>query len=356
MLNSGSRGYNELMSRCVPQEFRNIALIYDEILLDSWYKKTEDHRPEFQMFQALQLFARTYHFDHYWQLEMDARFLVNAREYFDSLAEFADHQPQKQSLRRASYRYMSSRYPTYDDFAKAVDAGSLLSTNGFTRPNVAEIPEPYRVAHPQPPTSPPNSAAEHTAASQPVEPTDLILTNTVVPVLEMTEWPYLDYAHGFTLEAEFLPRLQSPVSMVRCSALLLNLIHDAQAAKGLALPSEATAASFAWFHDLKIVHPPIPFFMRDSDPDLEEIERLFNGGPVEEGKKGPALYDPIRHWDLANNGTWHWGGTWPREIMDVFLGIKQIDRDDDLPWILRRDEAGKIWAPGLLLHPVKTNV
>ena len=160
---------------------------------------------------------------------------------------------------------------------------------------------------------------------------------------------------AFSLGADALPRLQSPVSMARCSAVLLNLLHNAQATQGLALPSEATAVSFAWYHDLKISYPPIPFFMRDRYRDVKEMETLFNGGPVEMGGKGATLYDPIRHWDLANDGTWHWGGGWPREIMDVWLGIKDLDRDENLPWILRRDEDGRIWAPSMALHPVKTN-
>ena len=354
-LNKGQKEYDEILNKVVPREFRNMAVLFDETLLESWYEKVEDHRPEFQMYQALQLFANVYQFDYYWQLEMDMRILMNTREYFDKLADFASNESRTQAFQRATYRFMPSLYPTYDDFMKSVNIGHSSSrSNSFTRPEIPEIPEPFGVDRP------PSTAQSFPNGSEPFgwgvsEPADLIITNTLVPVLEMTNWPYKDYVHGFSLGADALPRLQSPVSMARCSAVLLNLIHDAQFSRGLALPSEATSLSYASYHGLKISYPPVPFFMRDPQRDVKEMETLFNGGPVEIGGKGAALYDPIRHWDVANDGTWHWGGAWPREIMDVWLGIKEADIKEDLPWILRRGEDGRIWAPGLMLHPVKTN-
>lgn len=365
----GQQQYEEVIADCVPREFHNMTVLFDEKLLEDWYTLVPDHNAEFQMYQGLQVFANAYHFDYYWQWEMDAKLMVDTREYLDALSNFASQEPRAHAFQRATYRYLPSQYPTYEDFLHAVNNGcqasSPSSCDQFNQPKIPEIPQPATSL------SPPS--ALHPSTDKPFDfslwgvgdPADLILSNTLVPVHNMTGWPYKDYIKGFSAGTA-TPRLQSPVSITRSSRLLLHLIHTAQMDQGLGVPSEATAPSFAWWHGLKISYPPVPFFMKHDRP-VGEMEMLFNGGPVEDSGKGDALYNPIDHWDVANDGNWHWGGVWPREIMNAWLGLAHAgneeegasegnDEEKSLPWILRRDNEGRVWAPALALHPVKTNV
>ena len=360
-MHKGQKQYEEVIADCVPREFHNMTVLFDETLLEDWYPMVPDHGAELQMYQGLQVFANAYHFDYYWQWEMDAKLLVNTREYLDALSDFAYQEPRANAFQRATYRYLPSQYPTYKDFLHAVNNGcetTPSSCDQFIQPEILEIPQPAGSL------LPPSSASAPSSNDEPFDPSlwgvdqpaDLILSNTLVPVHSMTRWPYKDYIKGFSAGTA-TPRLQSPVSITRSSRLLLHLIHTAQMEQGLALPSEATAPSFAWWHGLKLSYPPVPFFMKHDRP-VEEMEMLFNGGPVEDGGKGDALYDPISHWDVANDGNWHWGGTWPREIMDAWLNVEHVGDEGveiSLPWVLRRDDRGRIWAPALALHPVKTN-
>ncbi|KAM4055307.1 biotin synthase-like protein [Hirsutella rhossiliensis] len=91
-------------------------------LLESWYDAVNEHQTLLQVFQPLQLFA-LYHpgFDHYWQVELDQRFLGQAGKYLDVVSAFAWHEPRKQAPERATYPLNVDEYGTYDKFLSRVD-------------------------------------------------------------------------------------------------------------------------------------------------------------------------------------------------------------------------------------------
>ncbi|KEQ64519.1 uncharacterized protein M437DRAFT_64171 [Aureobasidium melanogenum CBS 110374] len=73
-IHSDDAGYASIPEESVPLEFRDVAVLSDITMLDSWYSAIFEHSPFRQMMQPLQLFSRLYpEFDHYWQLEMDSR-------------------------------------------------------------------------------------------------------------------------------------------------------------------------------------------------------------------------------------------------------------------------------------------
>lgn len=107
----------------VPKELHGISVLWDEHLLRSWYPKIEEYKTEYQVFQPMQLFALHYpEFDHFWQLELDMRFLGDAGQYLDSVSNFARNEPRKQALERSTFLHMQHKYGNYADFAAAVDA------------------------------------------------------------------------------------------------------------------------------------------------------------------------------------------------------------------------------------------
>ena len=69
-----SKSYDKALQEMVPAEFRDIAVLFDQELLESWYPRIPEHSAFFQVYQPMQLFSQLFKgFDHYWQLEMDMK-------------------------------------------------------------------------------------------------------------------------------------------------------------------------------------------------------------------------------------------------------------------------------------------
>lgn len=72
--------------------------------------------------QPLQLFAHFYpEYDHYWQFEMDTRFLGHAGDMLRAFDAFGRAQPTKQARERASWAYMPKVHGSYEDFSADIN-------------------------------------------------------------------------------------------------------------------------------------------------------------------------------------------------------------------------------------------
>lgn len=345
--------YQKAIEEIVHPEYQSISVLFDRELLESWYPRIEDHSVFDQVYQPLQLFAHFFpEFDHYWQLEMDIRITGDSRLLLDSLSEFARKEPRKQSVERSSYYYMPQIHGHYDEFTASInqslDGGGIWGPIGI--PDIA-----YPVGLPPPVADPRQDDFEWGVG----EDADLILTNALADVRAAKFWPFQHWIHGFK-QGEETPRFYSPVAMGRYSWQLLNAMHYSQATQGLALPSEASPASFALYHGLKVSFPPLPWFHRpqaDREVSVQELDKLYNGGtPAENAQSnnglsfGQALYNPDGVYELFNGKTWWWVPGYPGNIFKHW-----IDQDTtDMPDMLRESE-GQVWAPLMALHPVKPN-
>lgn len=345
--------YQTAVKELVHPEYQSIAVLFDAEVLQSWYPKVPDHSVFFQVYQPLQLFAQFFpDFDHYWQLEMDIRFTGDARLLLNSMSEFARNEPRKQSVERASYYYMPQVHGSYDDFTASINAS--LSSQGIWGPiSIPDIPNPIG---PVPPSDDPRHDDFQWGVG---DDADLLLTNALANVSAAQYWPFQHWIHNFQ-QAEATPRFYSNVAMGRYSWNLLNAMHHGQTDKGLTLPSEASAVSFALYHGLKISFPPLPWYhhpQADREVTVEELERLYNGGsPIENAASngglshGQALYNPDGVYELFNGKTWWWVPGYPGRVMRHWL--HQDAAAADMPDMLREIE-GRVWAPSMALHPVK---
>jgi hypothetical protein len=353
-----AESYQKAIEDLVHPEYQSIAVLFNKEILESWYPKVSEHSVFFQVYQPLQLFAQFFpDFDHYWQLEMDIRFTGNVRLLLDSMSAFALNEPRKQSVERASYFYMPAIHDSYADFTQAIDAA--LQGGGIWGPlTIPDIPNPIG---PIPPVASPNDDAFSWGVG---EPADLILTNALANVSATGYWPFKGWTQNFEL-GDATPRFYSNVAMGRYSYNLLTAMHHAQAEKGLALPSEASAVSFALYHGLKISFPPLPWFhhpQADREVGVEELDRLYNGGSFVQNAEtnnglshGQALYDPNGVYELFNGKTWWWVPGYPGRIMRSWLkqDVQKVeDPKGEMAGVLRVVD-GEVWAPSLALHPVK---
>lgn len=328
----------------VPKELHGISVLWDEHLLRSWYPKIEEYKTEYQVFQPMQLFALHYpEFDHFWQLELDMRFLGDAGQYLDSVSNFARNEPRKQALERSTFLHMQHKYGNYADFAAAVDAVNNGSSHVWGPLRIADV-------HPIGPVPPVKNPVDDNFEWGVGEDADVIVTSYCANVLApTTPWVYKDWIHGFSAGTE-TPRFFCPPAIMRASRALLLAIHSSQLQDGLRIPSEATLPSFALWHGLKLSYPPQPLYWHQQD-DQETFDGWYRGGAANSSTGlGP---DDLRH-PNGNGLTWWWEGKWPRQIMDTWFGDNASSSQEDTPYLLSVKD-GKVYAPNLAMHPVKTH-
>lgn len=128
----------------IPTEFQNMTILFDQkYFLKAWYPMILEHRPEFQMEQARQLFAQHFpEFDHYWQIELDVRFTGDAGHFLGALEEFARNEPRKQARERASFSFLPEVHGTYRNFRGVVNealGGGSTFWHGVKIPDLEQI-------------------------------------------------------------------------------------------------------------------------------------------------------------------------------------------------------------------------
>ncbi|KAL2258550.1 hypothetical protein VTK26DRAFT_8107 [Humicola hyalothermophila] len=323
----------------VPPEFQSMAILWDERLLKSWYPLIEEHRTMWQVFQPMQLLALHYpEFDHFWQLEMDMRFLGDAGKFLDRLTMVARNEPRKQALERSSFWHMIAETGDYGELSRAVDKANKGGSHAWGPMRVREI----LPIGPEPPVADPRNETFQWGVG---EEADAIVTSYCMNANIPNKWAFRDWIHGFRTGVK-TPRFYCPPAIMRASRPLLLVIHQAQLEDGIQVPSEATLPSFALWHGLKLSFPQHPVFHRDRD-NHSMRGKWWRGGPrASSTGLGPDTSDHPRGMGL----TFWWESDWPRQIFSHWTG--RAKDGSEAPWLLQRID-GKLWAPNIMLHPCK---
>ncbi|KAL2131357.1 hypothetical protein VTI74DRAFT_5192 [Chaetomium olivicolor] len=350
--------YRRAIRELVPPEFQNMTVLFDETLLESWYPKVKSHSPTYQIMQPLQLFGQFYpEFDHYWQLELDVRFTGHAGRFLAAMSNFAREQPRKQAIERSTWFYMPEFHHNYSDLLAAVNA-SLEGKGGLQWGMRIEDFEPLG---PKPPVG---DALDDNFEWGVGDEADFIALLPCANIPYLKDWYWRNWRHGFKAGTKNSGWMCQP-AMGRASRILLRAVHHAQATKGLAIHSEATLSSFALWHGLKLVAPPHPMY-QDPQWPRDKMDELFNGpGAIEAHREqgmvgmanGAAIYRQSPYDYITNSGSFWWNSSFPGRIYDAWLSRGRQDQNNshDVPYVLWRSENGSIYAPNMLLHPVKTN-
>ncbi|KAH7309577.1 hypothetical protein B0I35DRAFT_453285 [Stachybotrys elegans] len=339
----------------IPPELRSITILWDERLVQSWYPELKDHSTRWQVNQPLQLFALHHpEFDHYWQIEMDQRYLGDVGKYLDALSEFSRYEPRKQALERTTYPFSEEVYGTYENLTMEVDRRNEGKSRAWGPVVVPEI-EPIG------PAAPSEHAEDDDFAWGVGEEADVVVTSFCADILE-TSWEYVGYIEGFQ-QGIFTPRWWCPPAIMRGSRTVLLTAHKAQLEHGLSIPGEAILPTFALWHSLKISYPPQPVYMHKHDPAVgldDETSRLESewrhpnrkpwfGDSPDRSRDGTSRADPR---SFADRGlTYWWTSNYPRQVMDIWLN--NDIKTPDMPQMLGL-ENDTIYMPNMVMHPVKT--
>lgn len=348
-IHHSAKNYQAELNRAVPAEFRDMAVLFDVSLQKSWYASIEEFRPLWQIMQPFQLFAHFYpEFDHYWQIEMDTRFMGHTGDMLDSFHKFGRDQPRKQARERSSWSYMPRFHHSYDNFTSTLNA-TLNGTSADWGPVI--IGDEIIPIGPKPPTKDPRDDNFEWGVG---EDADALVASSLQDSQKQEDWGFSFWHYGFT-KYEDLPFWMSAPAQGRASWNLLNAIHHAQSMQDLRVPSEATLPSFALWHGLKLVALPLPIF-QTPERDRREMDFVVNGGPLDRFEDGIAMggakYRGATSGFFTSNCSWDWTSPMPDNLMRYWKeGHK---KDADFPHILLEHE-GEILSPNILLHPRKTN-
>ncbi|KAK4121229.1 hypothetical protein N657DRAFT_699833 [Parathielavia appendiculata] len=357
---SSDENYRRAVEDLVPPEFWGMAVLFDETLLQSWYPEIKTHGATYQIMQPLQLFAHFYpKFDFYWQLELDVRFTGHAGRYLTALSDFAREQPRKQAIERSTWYYMPEFHGGYSDLLAAVNA-SLEGKGGLGWGMRIQDFEPIG---PKPPVEDPLDDNFEWGVG---DEADFIALTPCAYMPSLEHWVWRNWQQGLKAGTK-TPGWMCQPAMGRASRTLLLAVHHAQAVQGLAMHSEATLSSFALWHGLKLVVPPQPIYQDPQWPH-DKMNELFNGpGAIEthrmQGMEGMARGDVIyRQTDYeyitTTSASFWYTSDFPNRIYDAWLGrVGSQDGSSSrgVPYVLWRSGDGKVYAPNMMLHPVKTN-
>ncbi|KAI0964808.1 hypothetical protein F4678DRAFT_486133 [Xylaria arbuscula] len=317
-------GYDEMMRKCVPSEFHDIAFLFNERTLKTWYPAIQEHGAKDQMYQALQLFSHKFpEYDYIWQLEMDLRFTSHVHDALQSATSFARSQSRRNLWERNGRFYIPALHNnSYENMTQAVDAE--IGDRGIWGPVAT------RDFEPQGPHPPSRSKIDWGIG----EEADLI---NFMPIIDPigTGWVYEYDFSGFS-DYQATPRRSSIVSITRSSRRLLQLVHEAQQKRGQWLVSEATLETFALLHGLKAVTVPHPIAF-GGRMKTEDLDTNIHKGPSS-NKAGGELPSMLYTYEGWIAGPWvessYWfAGYGAQRVWETYVKGAQL--------------------PPMLLHPVK---
>ncbi|RMY81263.1 hypothetical protein D0864_08359 [Hortaea werneckii] len=364
---TNTTSYEEALTASVPAEFRNIAVLFHPDLQHSWYEKIDDYRPMFQIMQPLQLFAHFYpEYDHFWQFEMDARFLGHVGKMLRAFDAFSRKQPLKQAPERASWAYMPKVHGSYDHFKAMVDKG-LKGDATIWGPEKVQLIDPIG---PEPPVKDPKQDPFEWGVGQDA---DLLLFGTLNDVRRFesgNDWVFNGYLKG-GLRGEY-PRYMSVPAQARASWDLLESVHVAQHKKGLAIASEATLPSFAMWNGLKVIGLPTPKF-QFPERDIWELNHVQNGGfpsLMKDGfAYGPGKYRGSSFAFFSRPLSFDWWSSLCDPIFERWMKLpygksredrlvhdhpEYVEVPNEMPFFMQEVD-GEVYVPNIMLHPRKSN-
>lgn len=300
--------------------------------------------------QPLQLFAHFHpEFDHFWQFEMDTRFTSHVGSMLQAFHSFSAAQPYKQSRERSSWTYIPEVHGDYQEFCQKVNE----SLNGD-----ATVWGPVRVNEIEPigPVPPVKSATDDDFKWGIDWEADLVLLgqlNVVKRFETKADWVFREYVNGVKEDPE---RFMSVPAQARASYHLLEAAHRMQHEAGIRVPAEATLPSFALWNGLKVVSVPLPKFQFPKR-DVQELAFVLNGGGPREFHdgiaNGPGQYRSSSTAFFTRPMTWDWTSSLNNPVFEHWMQKKDAAGEMP-PFMSARD--GKVYLPGFLMHPRKTNL
>jgi hypothetical protein len=301
----------EAVKANVPQEFRDMAILWNDAMMETFYPKSEyDYKFHPSEWLPVQKFA--YHFpqyDFYWNWELDSRYTGHHYDLFEKLVAFAKAQPRKGLWERNERFYIPSVHGPYDSkFRATVERESGLEAV-WGAPKVEGV-------KPEGPVRPVMDPRDDDYKWGVGEEADYISLAPIFNPVDTT-WPGKNDVWGY-VRPEDIPRRATVGLNSRCSKKLLKTM-DAEIQHGNYLGSEMAPQTVALLHGLKAVFAPIPMFF-DRAWNESSLDKYLNPGP--KGVSGSVAESPFSEGreNRFEGTTWYEMAVVPRRLYYNWMG------------------------------------
>ncbi|KAH6610780.1 hypothetical protein Trco_000800 [Trichoderma cornu-damae] len=365
-----------LLDANVPPEFHGLVTLWSEAQMKLFYpgkfeepignpSKADIHGVYRSAHLPLQVFALQHpEYEHFWNWEMDMRYLGNWYELFDRLGRWADQQPRPLLWERNARYYIPAHHGTWENFTAAVKQYTADSgTPGVFGP--VEFAETKQLRFEQHGGSiiPASCAADHDSPQCGVgEPADLITLNPIFDV-HGSAWVFSNDATGY---GKTPPRRCAIITASRLSRRLLLAMHEEVWRHHHTMFSEMFPPSVAFHHGFKAVYAPHPVFLdRAWDPLGSAADKAFNGGRDHSTSAVGSPFD-LRNEHNHKGTSWYYNSEFAGLLWRRWLGFAQLDgrgRSGHLKdggklqggKAAEEDEesSGRMCLRSFLVHPIK---
>ncbi|KAL6866041.1 hypothetical protein ACO1O0_002141 [Amphichorda felina] len=324
-----------LLDANVPPEFHGIVSLWSEPQMRLYYPgKFGDaiSNPSGQDIHGvyrsghfpLQIFAMQHpEYEHFWNWEMDMRFLGSYYELFDRLGKWADKQPRTMIWERAARYYIPSHHGTWDEFVESTQVDTVRS--GLSTP-FGPLKFPGRKSlrfEAKGHSVMPDNCDLHSDRSQcgVGEPADLITLNPIFDT-EQSGWFFGLDATGY---AATPPRRASIITASRLSRRLLMAMHEEVWRHHHTMFPEMFPASVAFHHGFKGTFAPHPIYLdRAWTPFGSSVDAAFNGGDDHSTSGKGSPFD-INNEHNHKGTSWYYNSEFSGLIWRRWLGYAQKD-------------------------------
>ncbi|KAJ9142068.1 DUF3405 domain-containing protein [Pleurostoma richardsiae] len=388
--------YRQRIKDTIPEEFQGLATLWSVTQMLSLYQGIHDlytrgpdlpvHGSYRGLQMAMQYFAYKHpEYDHFWQWEMDIRYIGHYYDLFTKLENWARDQPRKGLWERNTRFYLPDVHGTWEDFKQMARVQSEMGTPGpdtmWSGVKGGKAPQeitkgdeviwgPKRPADEkdwlEPDNDPvPPTTYEHDKYQWGVgEEADFITLNPMFDP-EGTTWLLADDITGYneTAEGGKPPRRAQIITASRMSRRLLLSMHRETAFKKHHAFPEMWPATVALHHGYKAVFVPHPIYV-DREWPTEYMARVYNAG--KNGATGGSRNSVFGQREHNLRGlSWFYNSGFAPNLYRRWLGLKvnndggeefeltpDMSKNDSNVGLMRGGE-GRMCLPPMLVHPVK---
>lgn len=359
----------------VPEEFRGMVTLWSEPQMRLFYpgefpqpiknpSGADVHGVYRSAHFPLQVFAQQHpQYEHYWNWEMDMRYLGSYYEFFDRLGKFGRDQPRNLLWERNERYYIPAHHGSWENFTAAVEEDH----NRSGRPAVFGPTDFNGRAHlrheEEGKSNMPASCAEGAdrAKCGVGEDADLITLNPLFDVQE-SGWVFSDDATGYT---DPPPRRCAIITASRLSRRLLMAMHEEVYRFHHTAFSEMFPPTVALHQGMKGVFAPHPIFIDRAWYPFSEIDAAFNGGRDHSTSGKGSPFD-LKNEHNHKGATWYFNSEFAGLLWRRWLGYAQLDgrgkfggragegterggKEDEES----EQSLGRLCMRPLLVHPIK---
>ncbi|KAK3944075.1 hypothetical protein QBC46DRAFT_6724 [Diplogelasinospora grovesii] len=280
----------------------------------------------------LQHFATTHpQYEHFWNWEMDIRWLGNYYELFDRMGVWGRQQSRVEMWERAQKYYVPHLHGSWENFTGLVhnetEASGRRAIFGpllFAGRQELRSEDPARGGASTflPPTVTCSRGSSDMALCGVGEDADLITLNPIFDT-ENSGWVFAQDVTGYDPSFDTPPRRCAIVTASRLSRRLLEVMHEETWRLHHGMFSEMFPASMALHHGLKAVYAPHPVYL-DRAWDLHRVDAAFNGGRDHSTSGHGSPFD-LQNEHNHKGTSWYYNSEFAGLLWRRWLGYPQMD-------------------------------